>query len=127
MHSALNDIADREYVLLTTFRRTGASVGTPVWVVRDGDDLLVTTGATSGKVKRLGHTPRVTLAPCDMRGRVLEGAEAVEATATVRSDAATRDRVERALSRKYGVRYKLIRAGQKLSRGTSSSVTLVVN
>ena len=64
------DVADAKYVSLTTFRRpvyaasTGAPVSTPVWVVRDGDRLLVTTDASAGKVKRLRHTPAVTLRAC---------------------------------------------------------------
>ena len=58
------------YVSLTTFRRTGIPVSTPVWAAPDGDTLVVWTRADSGKVKRLRHTPRVTVAPCDVRGRV---------------------------------------------------------
>ena len=59
-----------EYVSLTTFRRTGVPVATPVWAAPDGDALVVWTRADSGKVKRLRHTARVTVAPCDVRGRV---------------------------------------------------------
>lgn len=126
MTLSLADAADHEYVLLTTFRRTGVPVATPVWVVRDGDELLITTGEASGKVKRLSHTARVTLTPCDMRGRVAEGAETVEATAVVRRDADTMERIERALAGKYGVKYKMIKAGQKLTRAKSTSVALVL-
>jgi PPOX class probable F420-dependent enzyme len=58
------------YVSLTTFRRTGVPVSTPVWAAPDGDERIVWTRSDSGKVKRLRHTTRVTLAPCDFRGRV---------------------------------------------------------
>ena len=58
------------YVSLTTFRRTGVPVSTPVWAAPDGDALIVWTRTDSGKVKRLRHTSRVTLAPCDFSGRV---------------------------------------------------------
>jgi uncharacterized protein len=68
-----------EYVNLTTFRRTGVPVATPVWAAPDGDTLVVWTRADSGKVKRLRHTSRVMVALCDVRGRVL--GPAVEATA----------------------------------------------
>jgi PPOX class probable F420-dependent enzyme len=57
------------YVSLTTFRRTGVAVPTPVWAAPDGDGLIVWTRADSGKVKRLRHTARVTCAPCGFRGR----------------------------------------------------------
>ena len=57
------------YVSLTTFRRTGVPVSTPVWAAPDGDARIVWTRSDSGKVKRLRHTTRVTVAPCDIRGR----------------------------------------------------------
>ena len=60
------------YVSLTTFRRTGVAVATPVWAAPDDDSLVVWTRADSGKVKRLRHTSRVTVARCDVRGRVQE-------------------------------------------------------
>ena len=37
------------YVSLTTFRRTGVPVSTPVWAAPDGDSLLVWTRTESGK------------------------------------------------------------------------------
>lgn len=121
--AAASDIADHTYVLVTTFRRTGEPVGTPVWIVRDGERLLVTTGAESGKVKRLGHTPRVTLTPCDMRGRVAKGAASIEATAVVDEAPETREVVEAALLKKYGNAYRLVRLGQ---RRVARSVSLVI-
>ncbi len=48
-----------EFVRLTTFRRTGEAVPTPVWIVPDDDDpavLWVTSPAGIGKVRRLRHT-----------------------------------------------------------------------
>jgi len=51
------------YVSLTTFRRTGVPVSTPVWAAPDGETLVVWTRTDSGKVKRLRHTSRVTVAP----------------------------------------------------------------
>ncbi|KAA9131199.1 PPOX class F420-dependent oxidoreductase [Microbacterium caowuchunii] len=116
-------LAEHEYVLLTTFRRTGEPVGTPVWVVRDGERLIVTTGADSGKVKRLRHTPRVTLTPCDMRGRVKADAVPVEATAVIDDSAVTRERLDAALRAKYGMKYRMIRMTQR--RG-ADSVALVI-
>lgn len=77
-------IADEQYVLFTTFRRSGAAVSSAVWIAPLPDGTAgFTTGATSGKVKRIRNNPSVTLCPCDMRGRVKPGAAAVSATATV--------------------------------------------
>jgi len=69
------------FVLLTTFRRDGTPMPTTVWVVRDGDRMIVTTSAGSGKAKRIRNDGRVTLASCDVAGNA-QG-ETVEARARV--------------------------------------------
>ncbi|MFN8074621.1 MAG: PPOX class F420-dependent oxidoreductase [Kineosporiaceae bacterium] len=97
----LAPLATEKYVRLTTFRRDGTPVATPVWVVGDGEDLLVCTGAASGKVKRLRHTPRVLLVPCDGRGKVREGAAEIEARGAVVEDKAQTRRVLGLNRRKY--------------------------
>jgi PPOX class probable F420-dependent enzyme len=103
-------LPDAPYVSLTTFRRTGAPVATPVWAAPDGGSLVVWTRADSGKVKRLRHTSRVTVAPCDVRGRVT--GPAVEGTGQIVPDA-DRAPALAALRRKYGVRFT---AGYATSR-----------
>lgn len=97
-----SDLAAADFVRLTTFRRTGAPVDTPVWVVADGDDLLVTTMAGTGKVKRVRHTARVELTPCSRRGVVADDAVPTPATATIDPSPATRTRLDAALVAKYG-------------------------
>ena len=47
-------LADARYLSLTTFRKDGTPVATPVWVVSDdGRRLLVWTGADTWKAKRI--------------------------------------------------------------------------
>ena len=104
------DLPRSTYVSLTTFRRTGQPVPTPVWAAPDGEDLVVWTRADSGKVKRLRHTARVTVAPCDVRGR--PKGPAVEATAGF-VDHADRPQALAALRRAYGWRFQ---AGYLASR-----------
>ncbi|MGG5259874.1 PPOX class F420-dependent oxidoreductase [Phycicoccus avicenniae] len=75
--STAHPLATAKYASLTTFRRNGTAVATPVWVAAavDGSDhLVVITVDETGKTKRLGHTRRVELRPCDMRGRVADDA-----------------------------------------------------
>lgn len=68
-----------KYLNLETFKKNGTGVKTPVWFVAgpsaslDSNDakLYVYTIGVSGKVKRIRNNPRVKIAPCDMRGRVL--------------------------------------------------------
>jgi PPOX class probable F420-dependent enzyme len=78
-------------VLLTTYRRDGTSVGTPVNIAVDGDRAFFRTYASAGKSKRLRHQPEVELAPSTVRGqptgpairartRLLSGEEAMLAS-----------------------------------------------
>lgn len=91
---------------LTTFRRDGTPVATPVWVVNlDGERLGFWTSSGSGKAKRLAHTARVTVAPSDARGRAKAGTEPVEATARLVTGAELEEIRKRVVA-KYGVMTK---------------------
>ena len=68
--TTLTALGHERFVSLTTFRRNGEGVATPVWVARDGDALVVITPEGTGKLRRLRRDDRVTLRPCDRRGRV---------------------------------------------------------
>lgn len=125
---ALADLAGASFVSLTTFRKTGVGVSTPVWIARDGDDLIVTTPRKSGKVKRLRNDPRVTLVPCDRRGRVQEGAPVVEGTARVVSDEDTVERLGRVFLGKYRLEYRVFMVIERLvSRGDRTRVMLRIS
>lgn len=114
--STLDQLGNEKYLSLTTFRRGGEGVATAVWAVRDDHVLLVTTDGASGKVKRIRHTERVTLTPCDMRGRVAEGASPTEARAAVVIDPAVLDRLESLITTKYGLVGRLFALGGRLRR-----------
>jgi uncharacterized protein len=60
--------------LLTSFRRNGQGVGTPVGTVASGGKLYFMTAADTWKVKRLAHNPHVTLAPGTRKGEALGSA-----------------------------------------------------
>jgi PPOX class probable F420-dependent enzyme len=103
--SAFDILGQSRYIRLTTFRRDGTPVPTPVWQVRDGDRLLVITDGTTGKVKRLRHTPRVLIAVSDQRGRVKPGVQDVEGTAEMITDVSELDRLTALLKNKYGLMF----------------------
>lgn len=64
------DILGQKYICLTTFRKNGAGVSTPVWFGEDDGRLYVMTRSDSGKYKRLRNNPEVQIAPCTMRGKI---------------------------------------------------------
>lgn len=109
-------LGDHEYVSLATHRRTGTPVSTPVWAACEGAELLVWTRTDSGKVKRLRNDPRVTVTPCDVRGRVPDGARPVPGAARLLTDGEGLRRVRRALAGKYGWKFRLIDSGGALLR-----------
>ena len=123
--ATLAGMGDEKFVRLSTFRKTGEPVHTAVWVVRDGQRLLVTTGADSGKVKRIRHTARVELTPCDRAGTARDNAPIVTATATIDAGTTTRARLDVLLLAKYGLLYRAIRAAAHL-RGRNTSTALVI-
>ncbi len=62
-------LSGARYLRLTTFRRDGTAVATPVWVVVDDRGrLLVWTGSATGKAKRLRRDPQVRVCRSDARG-----------------------------------------------------------
>jgi PPOX class probable F420-dependent enzyme len=62
-------LAESRYILLTTFRKDGTPVPTPVWSVPMGDELWVWTAPEAGKVKRIRQGGEVRVVPCTLRGR----------------------------------------------------------
>ena len=57
------------YINLTTFRKSGEPVSTPVWFALHEGRLHITTEPDSGKMKRIRNNPSVLLAPCNAWGR----------------------------------------------------------
>jgi PPOX class probable F420-dependent enzyme len=108
-------LQDETYILFTTFRRDGTPVPTPVWVVPlDEGRLGFTTSSSSGKAKRLAHTPEVTVQPCNGRGRPRAGTEVVEATAEMVTGERL-DEIVRGLRAKYGIQTRLVKLGHKVA------------
>lgn len=87
-------------MLLTTFRKDGTAVPTPVWVVRLGDELRLWTNPSAGKIKRIRRSGKVALAPCSLRGE--PRGRSVDAMARLLPDSDTRS-VLRLLVAKYGL------------------------
>lgn len=109
-------ITDETYVLLTTFRKNGDGVPTPVWIVALPDGTAgFTTEVASGKVKRIRNNPQVTLQACDMRGRVRAGAPVVTASAEVLVGAAAHP-VRDAIRRRHSLMTKLLQVGDFFRR-----------
>ena len=100
-------LTDEKYLLLTTYRKSGVGVSSPVWAADLGNGTVgFWTSSGSGKAKRLAHTDKVTVQPCDVRGRPRPGTQAVETTARVVTGAEL-DLISQKIVAKYGFMTKL--------------------
>jgi PPOX class probable F420-dependent enzyme len=129
-------LTDERYIQLTTFRRDGTAVATTVWLVDlGGDEIGFWTSSGSGKAKRLAHTPRVLLQPCNGRGVVKPDTEPIEATARLTS-AAELDGIRQKVVAKYGFQTKVTKLiatltwrlqGKRIAYGDSGVIITIPN
>jgi uncharacterized protein len=109
MYTSLAALASARYISLTTRKRDGSLVSTPVWVVSDdGKRLLVWSYASTWKVKRVRRDPRVLVAKSNYRGS--EQGPRIEGVARILPDFD----VQPLIRAKYGWQKRLL---ELLSRG----------
>ena len=100
MPGAFNQFVQQRTVLLTTYRRDGTPVGTPVNIVVDGDRAFVRTFDTAWKLKRIRNNPTVEIAPSTVRGK--STGPAIDARARVLGGSES-DHASHALNKKYPI------------------------
>ncbi|MFE4373004.1 PPOX class F420-dependent oxidoreductase [Streptomyces sp. NPDC056835] len=116
--TALESLGTAKYLLVTSYRKNGSRVSTPVWGVRDGDTLGIWTPADSYKVKRIRNRNDIFVGPCDLRGNPL--GDQVPATAEI-CDPDTTARYRELIARKYGIVGRLTLLSSRLRNGTHGS------
>ena len=107
-----------QYILLTTYKKDGTAVPTPVWVSMSGQKLFVLTEANAGKIKRIRNRAHVVVAPCDARGGS-QGAS-VDASARIVDDPVELARIDDRAERTGGGGW--YSAGNVGQRGGGASV-----
>jgi uncharacterized protein len=115
-----------KYLSLTSFKRDGTAVATPVWFVIENDRLLVKTDEQSGKVKRIRRNPAVPIGPCSATGQLRREPELAQAELLPQDRAG---HVDQLIAGKYRIDRILIlplyRAVQRL-RGAPAGTAEVV-
>lgn len=124
MATEVDRLAAGKYVLVTTFKRDGTPVPTPVWVARDGEELIVWTARKTGKVKRIRNNGGVEVAACDFRGR--PSGPSVKGEARL-LDGELADRARKLIKRKFGVLGWLTVTGSILRRGRDGTVGIAIS
>lgn len=102
------------FLSITSFKRDGTGVATPVWFVADGDRLYALTDLHSPKVRRIRRDPNVLIAPCRADGA--PRGDAVAARAEVLTATPDLDRVQRLLRDRYKLSYRLVMLAYRMGR-----------
>jgi PPOX class probable F420-dependent enzyme len=97
---------DARYVSLLSYKRDGTGVQTPVWAAPLDGKLVVFTAGDSYKVKRIRRNPRVRLARCNARGKLL--GDRFDGTCAIIEEPAQKQRMIAALVRKYTWQIRLL-------------------
>lgn len=102
------------FVSVTSFKRDGTGVATPLWSVSDGGRLFAFTDLHSAKVRRVRRDPHVLVAPCLPNG-TLRG-KTLAAHAQVLTDEAELARVQKLMLRRYRISYRVVMLAYRLGR-----------
>ena len=102
------------YLNITSFKRDGTGVATPVWFVSDGARLFAFTDLHSAKIRRIHHNPRVLVASCWVNGKLRR--EPVAARAEVLTDASDLERIQKLLLERYKISYRVVMLFYRLGR-----------
>lgn len=106
------DLGREQCIALTTFRKTGQAVTTPVMFAQSLGTIYVGTRADAGKLKRLRRSGRVTLAPCTYSGKAAGAVSAGKARILTEPQECTA--ASTALAKKYGFMLPLTRNAWRL-------------
>ena len=97
--TAFPHLQNQTYMNLTTYRKSGVAVTTPVWFAQEGDKLYVFTAGESGKVKRIRNSGTVEVAPCTASGKPLGASQSAIARLLSPEEGKRADAI---VTRKYG-------------------------
>jgi PPOX class probable F420-dependent enzyme len=117
---------DARYISLLSYKRDGSGVATPVWVATLDGNLVVYTPVDSYKVKRIRRNPKVRVARCDVRGKLLGPWH--DGTCAIVEDDARKTGILEAIRRKYGWQMKMLdvfaRIGGRTGKRAYLEITL---
>ncbi len=123
MNAGLAPIRDAKTILLTTYKRDGTAVATPVSVAFYGERAFFRSYDKAWKTKRLGHDPAVQAAPATLRGKPT--GPAIRARATL-LDGEQAHVAARALARRHRILQAiLVPAAHRLMRYRTMHYELV--
>lgn len=118
----VSQIAEAQYVMLTTYRKDGTAVATPLWAAPDGDQMVLWTVTDSWKVKRLRRNNNVLVQACDARGSKTFGPVVAGVGEVVDRAIAVKP-----IERKYGITGRLAILGSRIRRGAAGTIGIRIS
>ncbi|WP_405019817.1 PPOX class F420-dependent oxidoreductase [Kitasatospora sp. NBC_00070] len=112
-------LADRRYLLITTFEPDGTTATATTWVVPDGQALGVWAPTDSAVVRHVRSHPGILVEPCDPHGRPLGGRQQARAALC---DPDTTACYRTSLLNKYGLTAMLALFRSRLRLGLAGTV-----
>lgn len=113
----MNDWKSSSYLNLSTQKRDGSWVNTPVWFSLDGDNIYLFSEGKAGKVKRIRNFSLIKICPCTVTGKLTGDWQ--EATANIISSDTEKKEAHTALLRKYKWQMYLLDIGASLANKKS--------
>lgn len=124
MSDKLSEIlADQKFCYLTTFKKSGEEVSSPMWFVLKDETVYMTTRGQSWKVKRIKRDPRVKIAWSNGAGT--RHGRRVDAVAEIITDGEEFDRAVSLLDKRYGMQKKLVDFGLRFARDKTEAILKV--
>ena len=121
--SLFEDILASRTINLTTIRKSGTLVHTPVWVIKDGNIGYVRTSKSAGKIKRLKNNHKAFISPCTNFGKVT--GDKIEIKAEVLElNRKEYNEISNKLKKKYSILYILINIFQRASYKNTQIIIL---
>ncbi len=109
-------LAPQEFIVLTTYRKSGTAVPTTVWFAYEKGKIYITTGSSAGKIKRVRNNGRVQMTPSDRVGNLLGQPEVAGEAKEIEAPEG-KERAKEALGQKYGEQFQRI-ASQNVANRT---------
>lgn len=110
----LDSLFPGRYLSITSFKRDGTGVTTPVWFVSDGKRLFAFTDLHSAKIRRIRRNPHVLVASCRPDGRLRR--EPLAGRAEVLTTTANLEHVRGLLVARYKISYRVAMMFYRLGR-----------
>lgn len=121
------DVVGRSsYVSLTSYRKDGRPVATPIWIAPAEGKLYFFSEVAAYKVKRIRRNPDVTLQPCDVRGKLAADSPVVAGTARILAFEDT-PRVRKIVNHKYWLLGPLSQLGVWVTRRQQASFAIEIS